>query len=523
MCTHIRLAAVPSITQFKTATLKRVNYRPTTGKVRISVEPDKPVPQQFKLQDRAHGNVRMHALRASVRVCILAITDGVATVVAAVLALTFLNSLSPTVPLVHGIREVLPVGTANPVEATTAVLVGIFLSGSYRAGDRRRDPAALYAGTGLGLMLLFWTAMWSDFQRVAFVAVMSTLWIGSAVVVGRFVLDVVVRKRRAVDQSARRILLVGTSSEVKQLQARSHPIWKSLSQVGFVDVSSIRAAGSLGGIADLPEIIHSKAVDTVLLCGPMNDAVLAEVMRLSDSAGCRVTSLSRSFSLNGLEPQVTWHGGIPLVELTRPSLRGSHLILKRLFDIAVSAFIITLMSPVLLVVAIAVRLSSPGAMIFKQQRVGYGGHLFNIYKFRSMYIDAEARLAELQSKSVYSDPRLFKIKNDPRITRVGAFLRKTSLDEFPQLFNVLRGDMSLVGPRPPLPGEVAHYEEKLLNRFDMKPGVTGPWQVSGRNRITSFDEVMRIETTYMRGWTIWRDFLILLKTVPAVLKMDGAH
>lgn len=514
---------MPTLRQFKTATLDRVRYRRAPGKKRIAIQPDKPVPHQFKLQDHAHGNVRLHAVRASVRVLILGLCDGLATVSAAILALACMNSLSPTVPFVRGFQDVLPVGTSNPVEATTAVLVGIFLSGSYRAGDRRRDPASLYAGTGLGLMLLFWSAMWSDFQRVAFVAVVSTLWIGTAVVVGRFILDVLVRRHRATDQGTRRILLVGTSSEVKQLQARSHPIWQTLTQVGFVDVSSVRAAGALGGIGDLPDIIHNQRVDTVLLCGPMNDVLLGEVMRLADSAGCRVTSVSRSFSLNGLEPQVVWHGGTPLVELTRPGLRGSHLILKRVFDIVISSLIIALMSPILLVVAVAVRVSSPGPVIFKQQRVGYGGHLFNIFKFRSMYVDAEARLAELQSKSVYSDPRLFKIRNDPRITRVGAFLRKTSLDEFPQLFNVLRGQMSLVGPRPPLPGEVVHYDEKLLNRFDMKPGVTGPWQVSGRNRITSFDEVMRIETTYMRGWTIWRDFLILLKTIPAVLKMDGAH
>jgi lipopolysaccharide/colanic/teichoic acid biosynthesis glycosyltransferase len=124
---------------------------------------------------------------------------------------------------------------------------------------------------------------------------------------------------------------------------------------------------------------------------------------------------------------------------------------------------------------------------------------------------------------MYGDLRLFKVKNDPRVTRIGGFLRRTSLDELPQLWNVLRGDMSLVGPRPPLPCEVELYEEHHYTRFDMRPGITGPWQVSGRNRITDFDAVLQLEFGYLRQWSIWKDFGILLRTVPEVLKMKGAH
>ena len=145
-----------------------------------------------------------------------------------------------------------------------------------------------------------------------------------------------------------------------------------------------------------------------------------------------------------------------------------------------------------------------------------------MYKFRSMVKDAEALKAKLEKESIYSDSRLFKIRNDPRITRLGRFLRRSSLDELPQLWNVVRGQMSMVGPRPPLATEVERYEEHNYTRFDMKPGITGPWQVAGRNRITNFDEVVALETEYLVDWSLLKDFAILMKTVPTVLSMSGA-
>jgi lipopolysaccharide/colanic/teichoic acid biosynthesis glycosyltransferase len=146
-----------------------------------------------------------------------------------------------------------------------------------------------------------------------------------------------------------------------------------------------------------------------------------------------------------------------------------------------------------------------------------------MWKFRSMVHDAEERRVDLTGRSVYQDARLFKMRDDPRVTSVGAFLRRTSLDELPQLWNVIKGDMSLVGPRPPLPAEVALYEEHHYTRLNMRPGITGPWQVGGRNNITDFEEVVRLEEQYIRHWSIWKDVGILIRTLPAVLRMDGAH
>jgi lipopolysaccharide/colanic/teichoic acid biosynthesis glycosyltransferase len=182
-----------------------------------------------------------------------------------------------------------------------------------------------------------------------------------------------------------------------------------------------------------------------------------------------------------------------------------------------------LLAPLMIGIAIAIRASSKGPIIFRQRRIGVGGRPFFICKFRSMVRDAELRRTELTERSMYADERLFKVTDDPRITAVGRWLRRTSLDELPQLFNVLMGTMSIVGPRPPLPAEVAHYEERHYTRFESKPGITGPWQVGGRNRITDFEEIVRLESAYIRRWSIWKDLDIFLRTIPAVLKMDGAH
>jgi lipopolysaccharide/colanic/teichoic acid biosynthesis glycosyltransferase len=204
-------------------------------------------------------------------------------------------------------------------------------------------------------------------------------------------------------------------------------------------------------------------------------------------------------------------------------LDDSQLATKRVVDVVLGVAALVALFPLFLLVAGAVKLTSAGPVVFRQRRVGLGGKTFDILKFRSMTVDAEARQSELQGLSVYGDPRLFKVADDPRVTPIGRFLRKASLDELPQLFNVLRGEMSLVGPRPPTTEEVALYEAHHYCRFDVKPGITGPWQVGGRNKITDFEAVIRLEQDYMRNWSTAVDLKILLKTIPAVLRMDGAH
>ena len=224
-------------------------------------------------------------------------------------------------------------------------------------------------------------------------------------------------------------------------------------------------------------------------------------------------------------------------ELKRPSVfRHNHIqvrmllwhitirtsgVFKRLMDIVLSLFAVVAGSPVFLLTALLVKLTSPGPIIFSQVRVGKCGRHFKFYKFRSMYIDAEARKAELMKLNESGDGVIFKMKRDPRITPVGRFIRKFSIDELPQLFNVLLGDMSLVGPRPPLPSEVRTYSLEARKRLNITPGITCLWQVSGRSELP-FSKQIALDKEYIASRSAWKDFLILLKTVPAILTGKGA-
>ena len=214
--------------------------------------------------------------------------------------------------------------------------------------------------------------------------------------------------------------------------------------------------------------------------------------------------------------------GLPLIHVGTPRMRGPAAAVKRLIDVAASAVGLLLLSPLLLVLALLVKADSPGGpVLFRQERVGYQGEPFRMLKFRSMVPNAEQLKAQLMERNE-GNGVLFKMADDPRITRVGRFMRRYSLDELPQLFNVLRGDMSLVGPRPPLREEVEHYEQDVHRRLLVKPGITGLWQVSGRSDL-SWEESTRLDLYYVENWSVLSDLLILLKTVRAVVGKDGAY
>ncbi|HEU5271818.1 MAG TPA: sugar transferase [Jatrophihabitans sp.] len=213
--------------------------------------------------------------------------------------------------------------------------------------------------------------------------------------------------------------------------------------------------------------------------------------------------------------------GLPLLHVEEPTFSGFSRVVKGAFDRGAAALMLFCLSPVFLAIVLAVRISSRGPALFKQTRVGRSGTEFTMLKFRSMYVDAEDRLLELERLSD-GNGMLFKMRSDPRVTRVGQFLRKYSLDELPQLMNVLRGHMSLVGPRPPLPREVARYETHVHRRLLVKPGLTGLWQISGRSDL-SWEETVRLDLRYVENWSIATDLLILWKTARAVVAGSGAY
>ena len=220
-------------------------------------------------------------------------------------------------------------------------------------------------------------------------------------------------------------------------------------------------------------------------------------------------------------PGVFQHNHIQLRMLVWNMAIGSSVCFKRFMDIVLAVISLIAASPVFLLTAFLVKVTSPGPIIFSQIRVGKYGRHFKFYKFRSMYIDAEARKAELLKHNESGDGVIFKMKHDPRITPIGRFIRKFSIDELPQLFNVLLGDMSLVGPRPPLPSEVRAYSLEERKRLNITPGITCIWQVSGRSELP-FQQQMALDKQYIASRSAWKDFLILLKTVPAILTGKGA-
>lgn len=295
---------------------------------------------------------------------------------------------------------------------------------------------------------------------------------------------------------------------------------------GFVDDDPTKdAIGTfhlLGSTDELTRILAERRIDEVIVTLPWHarDKIM-RIIEASDTAGARVKIVPDLFQLSLSKIAVDAVGGIPLIGVKDASISGGALALKRAMDVILAALLLVILLIPMGLIALIIKLSSPGPALFAQQRVGRGGALFTAYKFRTMHVGADAEKSSLEHLNEAKGP-LFKIRNDPRRTSIGKWLRRTSIDELPQLWNVLRGDMSLVGPRPPLPNEVAQYKEWHKRRLDVAPGVTGLWQVSGRSELT-FDEMVMLDLYYIENWSPWMDLWILIKTIPALLTARGAY
>ncbi len=269
--------------------------------------------------------------------------------------------------------------------------------------------------------------------------------------------------------------------------------------------------------------LNDYAIDEVLFTDIVQVMPQVEKMLLvCAEQGVRTTLAADLFSIGMVKSGLSYFGEMPLIHYQTPPGDRWELGVKRLLDFVVAGTLLILLAPVLLVIALLVKTTSAGPVIFVQRRVGLNGRLFEMYKFRSMNADAEKDFAGLKAQNEMQGPA-FKIKQDPRVTGVGKFLRRYSLDELPQLWNVLIGDMSLVGPRPPVPGEVSEYERYYRRRLSMRPGLTCTWQVSGRNEIQDFESWVKLDLEYIDNWSLGRDFILLLRTLPAVLFGHGAR
>lgn len=412
------------------------------------------------------------------------------------------------------------------------VLTAIVPYDADRLTTLRSEVVAAVAAPALSAFVLFLVSTAFSFGRVTNEVVLAFLLLSTAVmVVTRMIARAFLMVVRRSGYNYRHLLIVGynpwgfdTASRIERLPELGYKV------VGFVAEGGLdgrpEPSGSpqpvLGSLRDIQAVLENRTVDEMMVCLPLQEhaAAVLNLVRLAQELGI-VLRILPDPSNRAIVPRVHLErfGGDYVVTLFREQSL-LQLLGKRMLDAAGSAILLACLSPLLLAVALAIKLTSPGPVLFVQKRVGMNRRSFNLYKFRSMYVDAEKRRQGLAHLNEMDGP-VFKIANDPRVTPVGRFIRRTSIDELPQLINVLTGRMSLVGPRPPLADEVDQYEWLFRKRLSIKPGITCLWQVSGRNQL-SFREWMELDRRYVSNWSLWLDVKILLMTIPAVLGGRGA-
>lgn len=310
--------------------------------------------------------------------------------------------------------------------------------------------------------------------------------------------------------------------------------------IGVVENSALDGQGEtsyegvpiISNLAGLPDAIRESGANEVIIADPRvdGDALFDVMMRSGRRSGVEFRIAPNLFNCLPSKTEIDQIGALPMIRLFREPLSNASRIVKRVSDIVIAVLALALFSPLWLIIALLIKWNSKGPIFFKQERVGMDGRIFMVYKFRTMHVDSDHTVHEEYQRMFIAgraeanlgdaERPAYKLPADPRITRVGRWLRRTSLDEVPQLFNVLLGDMSVVGPRPPIPYEVEAYELAHRKRLDMKPGLTGLWQVSGRNRLP-FAEMVRLDLFYIENWSLLLDLKIILRTVLVVLRGDG--
>jgi len=418
-----------------------------------------------------------------------------------------------------------------------AVLVGVAISVFARRGLYRLrrstqwldEVGTIVAGTTLAVSILV-MVFYLFRPGITSRAMLFYAWGAIVILLSgmRLVVRWAVAQRRRRGIGLARVLVVGAGHVGKMVmqQIAGRP-GLGYQLVGFCDdVAWAQSApfgrfSCLGDVAGLDRVIAAQRVDEVVIALPSAEhEKILEIVSLCRDNDVEFRLVPDTFDLTLGTLEVDDLAGIPLIGLRETALRGFNLAIKRAVDVVVASAALIASSPVMLLVALAVKLDSRGPVFYPQYRVGKRGP-FKIYKVRSMYQDAEQRLTEVRERNEARGP-IFKMKDDPRRTRVGRIVRRLSLDEVPQFWNVLAGDMSLVGPRPPIPHEVEQYDEWHKRRLEVTPGLTGLWQVSGRSDLP-FDEMVMLDLYYIENWSLGLDVKIILQTIPAVLSMRGAY
>jgi exopolysaccharide biosynthesis polyprenyl glycosylphosphotransferase len=430
----------------------------------------------------------------------------------------------------HDVRTSLPDPSLSVGVFVAMWIAVLWLHGLYRSRARwtkRRDVTVVLRATLIQLTLtlsLLYVLKLPNVSRQLLVIVFPALAVAAIGI--RIVIRQLLVFARDHGRNVRYMLVLGTGARAKSFA----DLVECRAELGLVVIGHLKADATeatvdldrpiLGTIHQLEAVLHSRIVDEVAICLPFSDEeTIEQAIYVCEQEGkvirmpvAPVERLLNSGTLENVD-------GIGVYSLTNGPDRAVSLAFKRVVDIVGAAVLLVVLSPLMAVVAVAIRLDSPGPILFRQERVGLHGRPIMVFKFRSMCRDAEEQIDELRLQNEVNG-HAFKLENDPRTTSVGRTLRRMSLDELPQFWNVLRGQMSLVGPRPPLPSEVANYDIWHRRRLSMKPGMTGLWQVGAR-RSPEFDRWVQQDLEYIDSWSLWLDFKIIARTVPAVFGGTG--
>jgi exopolysaccharide biosynthesis polyprenyl glycosylphosphotransferase len=409
------------------------------------------------------------------------------------------------------------------------VLVTILVfwrAGLYAQREQRAGFGRVVSSLLLVMVITLAFSVGTGYQHTTFGLYVTTFLL-SVVIIGllRASYEVVTRDVWRVAGARRRAVLIG---EGERLTTLRRALGQGRGGIDYEFLGALSSNGEAGGlqilgtVADLAPVLKELHPDEVIVSAvDLREEQLLDLVEEAHRWGVKVRIAPTTADLLVQRGEYVAGQGVPLFELRPPMVVGLDWTVKRAFDIVVSSMLIALATPVWAVIALAVKLDSPGPVFYRDRRVGLGEGEFGMFKFRSMYVDASQRQAGLEGANEASGP-LFKIKDDPRVTRVGRILRRYSIDELPQLLNVVRGEMSLVGPRPLPLRDYVQLEDWHRKRYLVLPGMTGLWQVSGRIDL-SFDDLVRLDFYYLENWSIWLDISILAKTLPAVVARRGAY
>lgn len=362
---------------------------------------------------------------------------------------------------------------------------------------------------------------------------MSRLYIGTLFLVcmfltlfNRLILHKLLYQDSERSDAVRNILVVGQSEKgMNYIQEIRKHEYLNFNIMGYVSIKKPHTYENLrhiGSIDELPSLAEQYVIDEIAVARPLNyDDRLKGVLNYCQDMGITITMILETQNTDTAKAHVAMVGSIPVLKFHTVSLNESQIFAKRMLDVIGGLVGMVIFGIAYIIVGPIIKIETPGPVIFKQDRVGKNGRVFKVWKFRSMGVNAEDQKAALMANNEMSG-HMFKMTNDPRITKIGAFIRKTSIDELPQFYNVLVGDMSLVGTRPPTVNEVKEYERHHRKRISITPGITGNWQVSGRSDIEDFEEVVRLDSDYIESWSLWSDIKILFKTVWVVVAGRGS-